>query len=117
MKTAAVEFEKIEQKSLKDISAAEFIEGLSASNKLEAVLFLPEKKKVELEVEPGILGKLDVSRFVDILERFKGEKKKRELEVDPVLDVIRPYDLDRGGLNARLSEMNGRIASLEKKLG
>lgn len=140
MKTSAIAFEKIQDRALGDLTAAELIEGLGEAKMMETMIALPEKKKYELEVEPGVLGKLTVGKLVDILERFKGEKKKveievpqdwipreiperfkgekkkAELELEPGIRDLRVVEGLRAEVTNRLEEMSSRLANIESKL-
>jgi hypothetical protein len=80
-KTAAIEADKLDDTPLQKLSAAEFVEALQAREAFGLTHFWPEKKKYELELEPGVLGKLRFRDFVDILDRIRGEKKKVEYEI------------------------------------
>ena len=113
MKKSAVAFEKIESTALSKLTAADLIESLQESGKLDVLHYLPEKKKYELEIEPGVVGGLTVGRLVNVLERFKGEKKKYEYEIDPLVG-----DRFRGRIDTdivtRLDDMNARLGKLER---
>lgn len=80
-KKAAIDLDSIGEKTLADISAADFLGALNAGNNALAQITLwPEKKKIELLVEPENLGRLVVK---DILTVIRLEKKKYELEKMP----------------------------------
>ncbi len=90
-KKASIQLEELGSKTLDEISAADFISALG-SNNLRLIEVFPEKKKVELEIEPP-LGKIPVAILLD---RLRGEKKKKELEFERTIDLIRdPAFYDR----------------------
>ena len=82
-------FEEIGESQLSEITADQLLEATAGlDHRLLAVW--PEKKKVELEVEPGVFGKI---RLKDLIFKLQNEKKKYELEIEPgVLDGIRAID-------------------------
>lgn len=65
---------------LAKISAADFISILGREKLLPELKYWPEKKKVELEVEP-IVDRVRVRDLIDVLKDFRGEKKKAEYEI------------------------------------
>ena len=74
-------FEELDDQHLSEITADQLLEATSQMDpRLLAVW--PEKKKVELEVEPGLLGKV---RLKDLVIRLQNEKKKYELELEPAV--------------------------------
>lgn len=74
-------FEELGDSPLEGITAAQLLEATSQmDHRIWSVW--PEKKKVELETEPGVLGKV---RLKDLVVRLQNEKKKYELEIDPVV--------------------------------
>ena len=80
-KKAAIDLDSIGEKTLAEISAADFLGALNAGNNaLAQITIWPEKKKIELLVEPENLGRLVVK---DILSVIRLEKKKYELEKIP----------------------------------
>ena len=77
-KKAAIDLDDIQEKSLSDVSAADFLSALSNSGVkgLTVMRIWPEKKKLELLLEPEFSPTITVGRLVDRLT----EKKKYELE-------------------------------------
>jgi hypothetical protein len=65
---------------LTQLSAAAFIDMLGKEKLLPELKYWPEKKKVELEVDP-LLDRIRVRDFVQIIKDFRGEKKKVEYEI------------------------------------
>lgn len=118
MKKSAIQFEKMQEADLGKITAAEFIEGLAAGNRLDALVNVPEKKKLELEVEPGVLGGFNAGRFIELLDRFRNEKKKTELELPPEFAKFDPLGpVVSREIVTRLDGINSRLADLERRVG
>ena len=94
-KKAAIGLDKIGNKKLSEISAADFLDALNSSGvTTQALAVWPEKKKLELHFEPENTGKLVIKDLINII---RGEKKKREYEL-PFLgfqDVVYENLLDR----------------------
>jgi hypothetical protein len=80
-KQAAVN-KDIFDKKLGDISAAEFLSSLNNGSFAQYFGVWPEKKKLELELEP-VVDKLKGIKISDFLDLIRGEKKKVELEKFP----------------------------------
>jgi hypothetical protein len=83
-KQAAIDMDSLGDKQLDQVSAADFLRALNAGG-LSLTHYMavwPEKKKVELFVEPENVGRV---RVRDLIAVIRAEKKKRELE--PFLDV------------------------------
>lgn len=80
-KKAAIQADKLDDTTLGELSAADFVEALHERRAFSLTHHWPEKKKYELEVEPGVIDDLRFRDFVDILDRIRGEKKKTELEI------------------------------------
>lgn len=81
-KKAAIDLDEIKDKKLDEISASEFLSALKEGGaSLDHLTVWPEKKKVELYVEPENWGNFHVD---DILDVIKNEKKKTELEKNPM---------------------------------
>lgn len=99
-KRAAIDLDAISQKKLSEISAADFITALNAGGiSLQAQLRIwPEKKKVELFVEPENLGGVSVG---DLLNVVRAEKKKVELEKNPVAEIVKPVGTENMTTNPR----------------
>jgi hypothetical protein len=68
------------EKTLKEISAADFLTALNASgpSPLQNIHMWPEKKKVEYEIEPTGLANIKLGVILNVL----CEKKKLEFEKD-----------------------------------
>ncbi|MEM8950336.1 MAG: hypothetical protein AAGA21_04690 [Pseudomonadota bacterium] len=91
-KKAAIDPDKLRDTKLADMSASDFLQMLDASEiAVQGLSIWPEKKKVELLVEPENFGKLRWRDFEDIIVRWRGEKKKVELEpflpIDPRVSI------------------------------
>ncbi len=112
-------FEELAESALSNISADQLLEAASdLDHRLLAVW--PEKKKVELELEPGSLRNV---RLRDLFGRLRNEKKKYELEIDPVTRVKGPIldfrsekkkaelEIDPGLANVKPSPQVGNGAS------
>ncbi|MCL4834081.1 MAG: hypothetical protein KJZ86_16680 [Caldilineaceae bacterium] len=86
-RVAAIDIDEIGNKSLDEISAADFLSALNQGG-LATQYFVvwPEKKKVELWSEPENIGKL---RIADLFDRLRAEKKKYELEKHPGFENVR----------------------------
>jgi hypothetical protein len=82
---AAIELDEIREKTLDQVSAADFLTALGTSGHQGATFFRawPEKKKYELWAEP------EFNKGINIGSLLKGiaEKKKVELEKDPRPEV------------------------------
>lgn len=69
---------------LEKISAADLLDLMqNRSDVAKAISVLPEKKKVELELEPVIPH----LKLRDLVEKLRGEKKKVEYELDPGIAI------------------------------
>jgi hypothetical protein len=80
-KKAAIDLDALGDKSLNEVSAEDFLTALNAGGlTLQHLTVWPEKKKVELYVEPENLGKVHLK---DIIVVVRVEKKKVELEKNP----------------------------------
>jgi hypothetical protein len=80
-KRAAIDLEKIAEKELDQISASEFLSALNAGGlSVRDLTVWPEKKKVELWVEPENFNRI---RVRDVIITIRNEKKKVELEKQP----------------------------------
>lgn len=92
-KESAIPADEMNAKQLSQISAAEFLEVLGTQGNAPLLFHWPEKKKLELLLDPERpkLDRIDVGRIIDIIQ---GEKKKREREVDFFTDVINPAGRD-----------------------
>jgi hypothetical protein len=76
---AAIDLDAIQEKTLREISAADFLEALEAGGaSLGNLRPWPEKKKVELLVGPENLSGMSLGGLLKGLR----EKKKVELEID-----------------------------------
>ena len=86
-KKAAIDLDNIGEKTLNEISAADFLNALNAGGvALQNITLWPEKKKIELYVEPENLGKINVR---DVIIRIRAEKKKLELEKMPGFEQVK----------------------------
>lgn len=85
-KKAAIDLDDIQEKSLSDVSAADFLSALSNSGVkgLTVMRIWPEKKKLELLLEPEFSPTITVGRLVDRLT----EKKKYSLRNRYLLKFI-----------------------------
>jgi hypothetical protein len=79
-KAAAIAADKLLDTPLSKLTAAQFVEALTAHQLAPHIKFWPEKKKYELEVEP-IVDKLRLRDFIEIINRVRVEKKKVEYEI------------------------------------
>ena len=80
-KKAPIDIDDLATKELREISAADFLAALEAGGlSARDLIVWPEKKKVELWVEPENFGRVRVGPIIDII---RGEKKKVELEPGP----------------------------------
>jgi hypothetical protein len=78
---AAIDVDSLLDRPLAELSAMEFIQALNHPKYASPSLgLIADKKKYELWVEEGVLGRY---RLGDILQKLRGEKKKVELEVGP----------------------------------
>lgn len=76
-------FDEIMDAPLEKVSAADLLAVMAERPEVaQAVSILPEKKKVELEVEP-VIPRLRLRDLVEKL-RLRGEKKKVEVELGPL---------------------------------
>ena len=102
-KKAAIDLDNLGEKTLSEISAADFLTALNAGGvALQGVTVWPEKKKLELYVEPENLGKVNVK---DVIIRIRAEKKKLELEKMPGFEHWRdPRDFLYDDLLNRLTQ-------------
>jgi hypothetical protein len=79
-KKAAIDLDEIGEKSLSEVSAADFLAALNAGGiSVRGLTVWPEKKKVELWAEHEIPDEIRVKDFVRVIN----EKKKVEMEKDP----------------------------------
>jgi hypothetical protein len=101
-KKAAIDLDKLGEKKLADVSAADFLTALDAGGiELRHFTVWPEKKKVELWQEPENYGRISVK---DIVIRIQVEKKKVELEKFPGGETWRdPRELTYDNLLDRLT--------------
>ncbi len=88
---AGIDADELQSRTLNDISAADFLSALTSDDALgmQVMRHWPEKKKIELLVEPENYGKL---RVVDLLKGIR-EKKKVELEKHPRLEWDIPKNI------------------------
>ena len=81
MKKAA--FEKLLEQPIKEINVSQFLEALDAGGySVKHLTVWPEKKKVELHVQPENDGEIKLG---DLLDKLQNEKKKYEEETEPQL--------------------------------
>jgi len=83
---ASIDLEAIEEKSLNQVSAADFLTALGASGRRGATVMKawPEKKKYELLLEPEFTPDIKVGALINKL----GEKKKYELEKPHISELF-----------------------------
>lgn len=80
-KKAAIDIDQIRKKDAHEVSAADFLAALEQANvSIQRLVGLPEKKKVELWVEPEDPPNITVGGIIDWI---RTEKKKVELELPP----------------------------------
>ena len=92
-KTAAIDVDKLGEMTLKEISAADFLEALKAGSvSVDRLTLWPEKKKKELWAEPERIGTVKCKDFIDLIG---SEKKKIEREIDPWYQVMPLKVLDQ----------------------
>ena len=84
-KTAAIHADDLDNTTLNQLSATQFVEALHTRKAFEVMHFWPEKKKYELEINPSF-GDLRFGDFVNVHDNIKGEKKKVEYEIQGILD-------------------------------
>lgn len=84
---AAIDPDKIQDKALNSISAADFLEALGNAGPAGAAVFRawPEKKKYELWAEPEFNDGISVGRLIERMT----VKKKFELEKDPRPEIYK----------------------------
>lgn len=101
-KKAAIDIDTLGDKNLDEVSAADFLTALNVGGlALQDLTVWPEKKKVELWLEPENLSKF---RLKDIIVRIRVEKKKYELEKFPGFENWRdPRDFQYDDLLNRLT--------------
>ena len=101
-KKAAIDIDALGDKTLGEVSAADFLTALNAGGlTVQHLAVWPEKKKVELWIEPEDLVRVDLK---DIIVRIRVEKKKLELEKFPGFENWRdPRDLPYEDLLNRLT--------------
>ncbi|MGB5051741.1 MAG: hypothetical protein WBO46_22535 [Caldilineaceae bacterium] len=106
---AAIDLDAIGQKTLTEISAADFLAALEQSDvSIRRLVGLPEKKKVEFWSEPETVPDNTVG---DLLSYIRNEKKKLELESEPDFENWQKIR------EVRYSELVARIAAdVEVKL-
>ena len=82
-KRAAIDLDEISTRQLGEVTAADFLAALHAGGLSAGHLTVwPEKKKVELWLEPEDFRRIQVGPIINVI---RVEKKKRELEFDPWL--------------------------------
>jgi hypothetical protein len=80
-KKAAIDIDQVRSKTIQEVSAADFLAALEEADvSVQQLVGLPEKKKVELWVEPEDPPSLTTG---DLIDWIRAEKKKVELEVPP----------------------------------
>ena len=87
-KKASIKLEEIKSKTLDEVSAADFLTALG-SNNMRILEVFPEKKKVEIEIDPP-LHRINLETLID---KLRGEKKKKELEFDRPFDLLRDPEI------------------------
>jgi hypothetical protein len=109
MRSAAIDADGRERPTTREISAAEFLIALEQSGVgLQQLVGLPEKKKLELWVEPE---NVDLPSVDDLIDWIRQEKKKVELELPPNLGYWQKIR------EARYNELVDRVArDVEAKL-
>jgi hypothetical protein len=87
---AAIDMDSVLDRPLAELSALEFIQALNHPRFASPSLgIIADKKKYELWVEEGTLGRY---RLGDILQKLRGEKKKVELEIQPGVRTEPPFN-------------------------
>jgi hypothetical protein len=114
-KRAAISMDEIGDRTLAEVSAKDFLQVLKTEKKMALLEVWPEKKKVEMEVEPVLL-EVTVRDLVDMLETLKGEKKKREYEF-PELMQLHINPAVRPSLDERLDQISARLDAIAKRVG
>jgi len=101
-KKAAIDMDVLGDKSLGEVSAADFLTALNAGGlTLQHLTVWPEKKKIELYIEPENLGRVQLK---DVIVVIRVEKKKVELEKNPGFENWRdPRDFPYEDLLNRLT--------------
>lgn len=80
-------------KPLAEISAADLVKALSASQQPQLGVILADKKKYELWVEENPVDRIPLR---ELLDKLRGEKKKVELELPfDIGQIVNPPLLDR----------------------
>jgi hypothetical protein len=114
-KRAAIDDDGLEDRPLSELSAADFLTALNQRGLVGHLVVWPEKKKVELYLEPENLSKLNLGRLVDIL---RGEKKKRELEPwGPWIDRGDPFLSSQPAFGNLVQTLEQRLSAIERRLG
>jgi hypothetical protein len=100
-KKAAIDLDDIQEKPLSDVSAADFLTALSNSGVkgLTVLRVWPEKKKLELLLEPEFSPTISVGRLVDRLT----EKKKYELEKPTPAEIYKRVGTEAEWVDPRQS--------------
>jgi hypothetical protein len=85
-------FDELADRPLEEVTAAEFLEALESGGVSARDLAVwPEKKKVELTVEPENFGGV---RIKDLIPVLRNEKKKLERELPPFLGEKKKVELE-----------------------
>ena len=118
-------FEKLLETPMKKIKATDFLEALkSGDSGVNYLIDWPEKKKVELYLEPE--GEIPFGKLFDCV---RNEKKKREIELPPDFNpnppVLPPWvnekkkveiELPPGFFNAQSAQLDTLLDRLEERL-
>jgi hypothetical protein len=113
-KKAAID-EQLAEQTLGEISAADFLKALNRGGLVSDLVVWPEKKKVELYIEPENLEKVNFGRLIEII---RGEKKKRELEPYPFVRVSDPSPQPNISATEELARtLDARLRAIEQRLG
>lgn len=99
VKKASIDLDDLAEKSLDQVSAADFLSALGNSGvKGEAVMRAwPEKKKLELWLEPEFNKGIKVGVLIDRLQ----EKKKREMEKPMPSEIYKSIGAERESIDPR----------------
>lgn len=106
-KQPAIDLEAVGQKTLSEVSAADFLTALGTGGMgaMRALKVWPEKKKVELYLEPENLTTVRVRDVINVVT----EKKKVELEKPPGVE----FDAVKSSASERIGDFRELIRDPE----
>jgi hypothetical protein len=112
-KRAAIDLDAIGDRQLGDITASELLDALDAGglDALSHMPVMPEKKKVELEVDTPTWSKV---RVKDLFRVIRVEKKKAELEKLPGFEAVLKPGAE--AINPPMDRVLQRLDEIEKRL-